>query len=116
MFKEKLVKQVKVNNIMNINRKSITAKKHTRIRHKINGTQERPRLAVFRSNQHIYVQVINDVTKQTLVSSSTKDKNIKNTISSGNNCEAASIVGKIIATKSISLGITKVVFDRGGKC
>lgn len=100
---------------MQINRKTITAGKHARIRIKVKGSNTRPRLCVFRSNNHIYVQIIDDEKQKTLTASSTIDPEIKSLISTGKNCEAAKIVGEMIAKKSLNLGINKIVFDRGGK-
>jgi large subunit ribosomal protein L18 len=78
------------------------------------GTAERPRLAVFRSNQHIYVQVIDDTEHHTLASASTLDVDLKSEIESGANCQASTEVGKLIAQRAIAKGIQQVVFDRGG--
>jgi len=100
---------------MKINRKQKTASKHKRIRTKIRGIETRPRLAIFRSNQHIYAQVIDDTKQNTITSSSTQEPQIKQAISHGNNCEAAKIVGEAIGDKMLKLGITNIVFDRGGK-
>ena len=91
----------------NIQRK----KRHTRVRGKISGTAECPRLDVFRSNKHIYAQVIDDVTGRTLCAASTLEKGFEGL---GSNKEAAEKVGKMIAEKAIALGIKTVVFDRGG--
>jgi ribosomal protein L18, bacterial type len=85
---------------------------HRRIRKKVRGTAERPRLAVFRSLNHIYAQVIDDVSGKTLVSASTVEKELKGT--TGGNIEAAQRVGKAIAERAIAAGISNVVFDRGG--
>lgn len=101
---------------MKINRKQRTISKHKRIRAKIKGIGERPRLTIFRSNQHIYAQVIDDVKQITLTSSSTQESQIKTTIANGKNCQAAKLVGESIGDKMLKLGITNVVFDRGGKC
>nr|QUE29031.1 ribosomal protein L18 [Madagascaria erythrocladioides] len=100
---------------MQTNRKKITANKHARIRIKIKGTNIQPRLCVFRSNKHIYAQLIDDNKQKTLTASSTIDPEIKSLISTGNNCEAAKVVGEMIAKKSLNLGINRIVFDRGGK-
>lgn len=89
-------------------------RKHTRVRKKVVGTTERPRLNVYRSLKHMYAQVIDDSTGRTLVSASTLDKEIKGKLSFCGNKEAAKEVGKLIATKAINSGIKKVVFDRGG--
>ena len=85
--------------------------RHKRVRTKISGTPERPRLSVFRSNKGIYVQVIDDVNAKTLVSASTLDKEVKTKAS---NIEAAKEVGDLIAKRAIKAGIKTVVFDRGG--
>ena len=85
-------------------------RRHSRVRAKINGTKECPRLNVFRSNENIFAQIIDDVTGTTLVSSSSVELKIKN----GGNIEGAQAVGKDIATKAKKAKITKVVFDRGG--
>ena len=86
--------------------------RHTRIRKKISGTSELPRLCVFRSNKEIYAQIIDDETRTTLVSASSLDKDLK--LKNGSNVEAATAVGKSIAEKAKKAKITKVVFDRGG--
>lgn len=88
--------------------------RHLRVRKKIYGTAERPRLNVFRSEKHIYAQVIDDDMGTTLVAASTIDKELKESIKVGSNKEAAKAVGQLIAKKAIEKGITKVVFDRGG--
>ena len=92
-----------------------TKRRHARIRRKVFGTAERPRLAVFRSNQHIYVQVIDDTAHHTLASASTLDPDLQAALESGNTCEASVQVGKLIAERSLEKGIRQVVFDRGGK-
>jgi large subunit ribosomal protein L18 len=89
-------------------------RKHARVRKKVVGTAERPRLNVYRSLKHIYAQVIDDSTGKTLVAASTLDNEIKGKIAFGGNKEAAKEVGKLIATKAIKSGIKSVVFDRGG--
>ena len=86
-------------------------KRHARVRAKISGTAERPRLNVFRSSKHIYAQIIDDVTGTTLASASTMDKDFT---SSGGNIEAAKAVGNAVAKAALAKGITTVVFDRGG--
>jgi large subunit ribosomal protein L18 len=85
---------------------------HSRIRKKVSGTQERPRLAVYRSLNHIYAQVIDDVSGKTLVAASTTEKDLKG--ATGGNIEAAQKVGRAIAERAISAGVESVVFDRGG--
>ena len=86
-------------------------KRHNRVRGKISGTPERPRLCVFRSENHIYAQVIDDVAGNTLVSASSVEKGFEG---SGSNKEAARKVGKLIAERALAKGIEEVVFDRGG--
>ena len=86
-------------------------KRHMRVRAKISGTPERPRLSVFRSAKHIYAQIIDDEQGVTLVSASTMDKDFNG---NGGNVEAAAEIGKKIAAKALEKGITEVVFDRGG--
>ena len=88
--------------------------RHLRLRQKLSGTAEAPRLAVFRSLKHIYAQIINDETGTTLVSASTMDKEISATMDFGGNVNAAAIVGKLVAERALAKGISKVVFDRGG--
>jgi len=85
---------------------------HTRIRKKVSGTAERPRLAVFRSLNHIYAQVIDDVNGKTLAAASTTEKDLKG--KTGGNIEAAQKVGKSIAERALAAGVSNVVFDRGG--
>lgn len=92
----------------------VRKRKHIRVRKKISGTPERPRLCVFRSLSHIYAQVIDDSNGQTLVSASTLDKEIKEKIDFGGNIEGASEVGKLVAQRALAKGIETVVFDRGG--
>lgn len=89
-------------------------RKHARVRKKVEGTTERPRLNVFRSLKHIYAQIIDDTTGTTLVSASTLDEAIKGKIAFGGNREAAKEVGKLVAQKAVDKGIKAVVFDRGG--
>ncbi|MDD6102377.1 MAG: 50S ribosomal protein L18 [Clostridiales bacterium] len=95
-------------------RADIRKKKHLRIRNRFSGTSERPRLAVFRSNNHMYCQIIDDDAKKTLVAASTLDKEIKASLEKTNNVEAAAALGTAIAKKAQAAGITEVVFDRGG--
>ena len=102
---------------MKVSRKQSTRRRHSRIRRKVVGTSDRPRLAIFRSNQHIYAQVIDDSAHHTLVSASTLESAVREEIADTNsgNQTAAAVVGKSVAQKAISAGITQVVFDRGGK-
>ncbi|MCH4072417.1 50S ribosomal protein L18 [Pseudoramibacter sp.] len=88
--------------------------RHLRVRRKISGTAERPRLCVFRSNKHIYAQVIDDVAGKTLVAASTVEEDIKNTVKHGGDKDAAKAVGEAVAKKALDAGIENVVFDRGG--
>ena len=89
-------------------------KRHARVRGKISGTAERPRLSVFRSENHIYAQVIDDVAGNTLVSASTVEKAVRAELEKTNDMAAASYVGTLIAKRALEAGITEVVFDRGG--
>jgi len=89
-------------------------KRHRRVRYKLSGTAERPRLNVSRSHLHIYAQLIDDATGQTLASASTLDKSLRGSLKSGGNVEAAKAVGKLIAERGKENGVTAVVFDRGG--
>ena len=89
-------------------------KKHKKIRNRFSGTSERPRLAVFRSNNHMYAQVIDDTVGNTLVSASTMQKDVKAELEHTNTVEAAAYLGKVIAERTLAKGITEVVFDRGG--
>jgi large subunit ribosomal protein L18 len=100
--------------IKKVSRSEIRVKKHMKIRNKISGTTERPRLAVFRSNNHIYAQIIDDVKGTTLVSASTVEKAVKETLEKTNDVAAAVAVGTAVAKKAVEKGITEVVFDRGG--
>ncbi len=95
-------------------RSEVRAKKHLRIRNRFSGTAERPRLAVFRSNNHMYAQIIDDTVGNTLVSASTVQKEVNADLDKTNNVEAASHLGTVIAKKALEKGITTVVFDRGG--
>ncbi len=92
--------------------KSPRGRRHRRVRKKIYGTSERPRLNVFRSNKHLHAQIIVDETGQTLVAASTIDKELG--LENGGNIEAAKKVGKLIAERALEKGITEVTFDRGG--
>ena len=95
-------------------RSEIRVKKHNRMRNRFAGTAERPRLAVFRSNNHMYVQIIDDVAKTTLVSASTLQKDVKEKLEKTNDVAAAAYLGTVIAKKAQEAGIKSVVFDRGG--
>ena len=99
---------------MKLTRKDSTRRRHTRIRKRVEGTSERPRLAVFRSNQHIYAQVIDDTAQHTLAAASTLDPDLKEKLESSATQEASAEVGKLVAQRAIAKGIQSVVFDRGG--
>ncbi len=100
--------------ISKIDKNADRIKRHERVRNKISGTAERPRLCVFRSLSHIYVQVIDDVQGTTLVSCSTLDKVVAESVKGLTKKEAAKVVGTEIAKRALEKGITEVVFDRGG--
>ena len=95
-------------------RKAVRAKKHWRIRRTLSGTAMRPRLAVFRSNSHMYAQIIDDTVGKTLVAASTIEKEAKSALEHTNTVEAAAYVGKLIAERAAEKGIKEVIFDRGG--
>ena len=95
-------------------RSKIRVGKHLRMRKKLQGTGERPRLSVFRSEKHIYAQIIDDTKGTTLVAASTAEKAIASAIEATSNVDAASAVGKALAQKALAKGIEQVVFDRGG--
>ena len=95
-------------------RSEVRAKKHRRMRNRLSGTAQRPRLAVFRSNNHMYAQIIDDTVGNTLVSASTLEKEVKAEIEKTNNVDAAAYLGTVIAKRAIEKGIKEVVFDRGG--
>ena len=95
-------------------RQKVRVKKHMKIRNRFTGTAERPRLAVFRSNNHMYAQIIDDTVGNTLVSASTLEKEIKAELEKTNNVDAAAYLGTVIAKRAIEKGIKEVVFDRGG--
>mgnify|MGYP000803748005 FL=1 len=100
-----------------VSKKSRTAvreNKHRRMRHHLAGTAQRPRLAVFRSNNHMYAQIIDDTVGNTLVAASTVEKEIKAELEKTNDKAAAAYVGTVIAKRALEKGIKEVVFDRGG--
>lgn len=100
--------------VRKVSRSTIREKKHKRMRAHILGTPERPRLSVFRSNSHMYAQIIDDRTGTTLVAASTLEKDVKAGVEHTNNVAAATAVGTAIAKKALEKGIKEVVFDRGG--
>ena len=95
-------------------RTEVRVKKHSRLRNRFAGTAQRPRLAVFRSNNHMYAQIIDDTVGNTLVSASTLQKEVKAEVEKTNNVDAAAYLGKVIAERALEKGIKEVVFDRGG--
>ena len=99
--------------INKVSKSEIRKKKHARLRNRISGTAEKPRLSVFRSNNHMYAQIIDDTVGNTLCAASTLDKAAKD-LEYTDNVEAAAFVGKAIAEKALAKGIKEVVFDRGG--
>ena len=100
--------------INKVSRASVRTKKHRRMRHHIVGTAQRPRLAVFRSNNHMYAQIIDDTVGKTLVSASTLQKDVKAELEQTNTVAAAAYLGTVIGKKAVEEGIEEVVFDRGG--
>ena len=100
--------------VSKVSRSKVREEKHRRMRRHIIGTPERPRMAVFRSNNHMYVQIIDDVAKTTLVSASTLQKDVKEKLEKTNDVAAATYLGTVIAKKAQEAGIKSVVFDRGG--
>ena len=95
-------------------RTKVRVNKHRKLRNRFSGTAERPRLAVFRSNNHMYAQIIDDTVGNTLVSASTLQKDVKAELEKTNNVDAAAYLGKVIAERALEKGIKEVVFDRGG--
>ena len=98
-----------------LSKKQQTQKRHKRLRRFLSGTELRPRLAVFRSNNHIYAQVIDDDAQNTICAASTLDKDLKTTLKAdGSSCDASIVVGELVAKRALAQGIQQVVFDRGG--
>ena len=95
-------------------RKESTRRRHGRIRRTVVGTSERPRLAVFRSNQHIYAQVIDDSNHHTIAAASTLEPELRSELTAGATCEASTKIGRLVAERAVAQGIQQVVFDRGG--
>ena len=100
--------------INKVSRAQVRQKKHSRMRNHIAGTAERPRLAVFRSNEHMYAQLIDDVAGHTIASASTVQKDVKAELEKTNDVAAAAYLGTVIGKKAVEAGIKEVVFDRGG--
>ena len=95
-------------------RSEVRVNKHRKLRNRFSGTAERPRLAVFRSNNHMYAQIIDDTVGKTLVAASTVEKAVSAELEKTNNVDAAAYLGTVIAKRAIEKGINTVVFDRGG--
>ena len=100
--------------VSKVSRAKVRTKKHDRMRNRFSGTAERPRLAVFRSNNHMYAQIIDDTVGNTLVAASTLEKDVKAELEKTNDVAAASYLGTVIAKRALEKGITTVVYDRGG--
>ena len=100
--------------VSKVSRAKVRAKKHRRLRNHLSGTATTPRLAVFRSNNHMYAQIIDDTIGKTLVSASTTQKEVKADLEKTNNVDAAAYLGTVIGKKAVEAGIKEVVFDRGG--
>ncbi len=100
--------------VKKVSRAKVRENKHRKLRNRFSGTAERPRLAVFRSNNHMYAQIIDDTVGNTLVAASTLEKDVKANLEKTNDVAAAAAVGTAIAKKALDKGITTVVFDRGG--
>ena len=100
--------------VSKVSRAKVRAKKHRRLRNHLSGTATTPRLAVFRSNNHMYAQIIDDTIGKPLVSASTTHKEVKAELEKTNNVDAAAYLGTVIGKKAVEAGIKEVVFDRGG--
>ena len=100
--------------VSKVSRSKVRVNKHRKLRNRFSGTPDRPRLAVFRSNNHMYAQIIDDTVGNTLVSASTLQKEVKAELDKTNDVAAAAYLGTVIAKKALEKGITTVVFDRGG--
>jgi large subunit ribosomal protein L18 len=100
--------------VSKVSRSEVRVKKHLKLRNRFTGTPERPRLAVFRSNNHMYAQIIDDTVGHTIVAASTLDKDIKAELSKTNDVAAAALLGTVIAKKALEKGIKTIVYDRGG--
>ena len=100
--------------VSKVSKSKVRVNKHRKLRNRFAGTAERPRLAVFRSNNHMYAQIIDDTVGNTLVAASTLDKDVKAELEKTNDVAAAAKLGTVIAKKALEKGITTVVYDRGG--
>ena len=96
------------------NKETLRKKRHARLRKRVIGTAQKPRLNVFRSLAHIYAQLVDDATGKTITSASSLDKELKGQIKSGGNIEGAKLVGGLIGKRAVESGVSEVVFDRGG--
>ena len=97
-----------------LQKEALRKKRHGRVRNRVIGTAEKPRLNVFRSLAHIYAQVVDDSTGRTIVAASTIDKELKGKVKTGGDIEAAKLVGGLVGKRAVEKGIESVVFDRGG--
>ena len=97
-----------------VSRKAQTKKRHRRLRRHLTGSAARPRLAVFRSNNHIYAQIIDDDAQSTLCTASTLEKDLRTSLTASSTCDASVAVGQLVAQRALAKGIQQVVFDRGG--
>ena len=95
-------------------KESMLARRHRRVRGKVSGTAARPRMCVTRSNANIYAQLVDDIGRRTLVAASTIDPEVKGALKIGSNIDAAKAVGEAVGRRAVAMGITTVVFDRGG--
>ena len=100
--------------ITKASRNSVRVKKHSRLRYKINGTSQKPRLTVFRSNKNIYAQLIDDTKGITICSASTSETEVKAKLEKTSNVEAAKVVGQLVGTRAVEKGVKEIVFDRSG--
>jgi large subunit ribosomal protein L18 len=103
-----------VKNVARVDRKAERTKRHLRVRKRVTGTAQRPRLAVFRSLHHIYAQIIDDTKGVTLVAVGSVEPDVRAKLESTRNTEAAKVIGKLIGERAVEKGIKQVVFDRGG--
>ncbi|MGF1494094.1 MAG: 50S ribosomal protein L18 [Microcoleaceae cyanobacterium] len=99
---------------MKLTRRESRDRRHRRVRRRVFGTTERPRMAVFRSHKHIYVQVIDDTQHHTIAAASTLETDLKSDLDTGATCDASTRVGQLVAERSLAQGVKQVVFDRGG--
>jgi large subunit ribosomal protein L18 len=97
-----------------LRKKILRQRRHERVRKKVHGTTQRPRLAVYRSEHHIYAQVIDDTQGHTLAAASTVEPSVKGEVTYGGNVQAAKAVGSLVAQRALEKGVNQVVFDRGG--